>query len=289
VDAEQAAQRGIEVSRPRLGGIRTCLRRTAGEGTPTVLVHGNPTSSADWMPFLRALDGPAVAFDLPAFGRAERPPPERFNATMGAYADYVDAALADLGIGELNLVVHDWGVVGLIAAQRWPERVRRLVVCGAVPLLPGYRWHWVARIWRRPPYGELLNRAVSRPAIALLLRLARPRLRPMPAQVVDTIWEDWDRGTADAVLRLYRSADPEALAQAGAGLGRIGCPSLILWGRSDPYIGVEMARAYAARLPSAELAVLDGAGHWPWIDRPEAVGMVRSFLASEPTGQGSLP
>ena len=54
-------------------------------------------------------------------------------------------------IDEYSLVVHDWGVVGLIAALRRPQQVRRLVVINAVPLLPGYRWHWVARcVWRLP-------------------------------------------------------------------------------------------------------------------------------------------
>ena len=48
----------------------------------------------------------------------------------------------------MRLVVHDWGVVGLLWAMRHPERVERLVVMNAVPFLPGYRWHRTARIWR---------------------------------------------------------------------------------------------------------------------------------------------
>ena len=48
----------------------------------------------------------------------------------------------------------------------------------------------------------------------------------------------------------------------------------MLWGLEDPYIGAEFGRAYAAALPNAELVELDGAGHWPWIDRPETVDLV---------------
>ncbi len=44
--------------------------------------------------------------------------------------------------------MHDWGVVGLATAQRLPERVERLVLTAAVPFLPGYEWHRMARIWR---------------------------------------------------------------------------------------------------------------------------------------------
>ena len=46
--------------------------------------------------------------------------------------------------------------MGLALAQRFPERIERLVVFTCVPLLPGYRWHRVARGWRTPLIGELL-------------------------------------------------------------------------------------------------------------------------------------
>ena len=47
----------IEETTVDVGGVRTFLRRTGGEGPPTVFVHGNPTHSEDWMPFLERIDG----------------------------------------------------------------------------------------------------------------------------------------------------------------------------------------------------------------------------------------
>jgi pimeloyl-ACP methyl ester carboxylesterase len=287
VQPEAASADPIATETRTIAGIRTFVRRRAGAGVPTIFVHGNPTHSGDWVPFMHALDGPSIAFDLPCFGRSERVGPERFAATMGAYGDFVASALDELGVGEHKLVVHDWGAVGLIAAQRDPEAVKRLVVINAVPLSGGYRWHWVARIWRRRGLGELFGRATTRTALAMLLRLARPRLRPMPREFVDSIWEHWDPGMAAAVLRLYRSADPTALAAAGSRLESLDCPALVVWGGSDPYIGAEHGRVYAARLGGAagagqaELIELSGAGHWPWIDRPELVGRVAGFLGED--------
>jgi pimeloyl-ACP methyl ester carboxylesterase len=55
----------------------------------------------------------------------------------------------------MRLVLHDWGAVGLAFAQRAPERIERLVAIDAVPLLPGYRWHPIARVWRTPVAGEV--------------------------------------------------------------------------------------------------------------------------------------
>lgn len=269
----------ISGERIRLAGIETYVRRRRGEGTPTLYVHGNPTHSADWIPFLRATDGPAIALDLPNFGRSERVDPGRFDSSMHAYAGYLAAAIDELGLERFNLVVHDWGAIALHPAQRRPERLERLVVINAVPLLPDYRWHWIARIWRRRGAGELFNAIATRPAVAQTLRLARPGNKRMPDSFVEMVWSCWDREMSRAVLRLYRSADPGALEAAGNGLGRIDCPVLVCWGRDDPYLGPELARRYADRFPDSELLELDNAGHWPWIDRPELVGRVAGFLA----------
>jgi pimeloyl-ACP methyl ester carboxylesterase len=157
-------------------------------------------------------------------------------------------------------------------------------VIDGVPLLAGYRWHWIARIWRRRGLGELLNALASRAAVGQLLRLGRPGYAAMPSEFVDVIWECWDRRMAGAVLRLYRSADPDALEAAGAHLDRLRCPALVAWGDADPYLGVETARRYAERLPSAELLELDDAGHWPWLDRPDLIGRVCGFLGRRPAG-----
>lgn len=270
----------IEERFVEIDGIRLFLRERRGAGTPTIWVHGNPTHSADWLPFLTATDAPAIALDLPGFGRSARPRPSAFDHTIGAYGRLLAKAFAALAPGGYNLVVHDWGVLGLVAAQAQAGRVRRLVVIDAVPLSSGYRWHWVARLWRRRGLGEALNRHPSRRLTGLLLRLARPGREPMPPELVEMILEHWDAGTSRAILALYRSADPAVLAAAGERLGEVRCPALVVWGDSDPYISVTDGRFFERRLPDARFRLVERAGHWPWIDRPELVGEVNRFLAA---------
>ena len=259
-------------------GVRVFYRRVRGEGTPTVYVHGNPSNSEDFLPFLMRAGGPGVALDLPGWGRSEHPDADAFSYTMEGLSRIVERFLEELGITQHRLVVHDWGSLALIASQRRPELVERLVIINAVPLLPGYRWHWMGRLWRRRGAGEAVNATTSRAGTALALREAHADRRPMPDELVDSIWRHWDRGTSAAVLSLYRDADPERLAEAGRDLVRLDCPALVVWGRNDRYLPARFGRDYADRLPDASYVEVPGAGHWPWIEDPGVVETVLGFL-----------
>jgi pimeloyl-ACP methyl ester carboxylesterase len=153
-------------------------------------------------------------------------------------------------------------------AQRHPDRVRRLVVIDAVPLLPGYRWHRLARAWRTRALGETLMGTTTRFALR----------RAMPRALADAVWPHFDQGTQRAILRLYRTSPEERLAAAGADLHRIACPALVVWGEQDPYLPAGFADAYAAALGDARAERLPRAGHWPWYDRPDVVDRVATFL-----------
>jgi pimeloyl-ACP methyl ester carboxylesterase len=260
-----------------LDGITVFYRRVPGEGTPVVYCHGNPTHSEEAIPLLER-HAPSIAIDMPGWGRSDRPDPTRFDYSMHGLSAFLERCLEELGIERRKLVVHDWGALALIGAQRRPDLVEKLVVIDAVPLLPGYRWHWVAQLWRRRPIGEILNRTTTRSSLALLLRQARGDRGPMPPEFVDLIWDRWDRGTQDAVLQLYRHADPPRLAAAGTDLGRLSCPALVLWGDRDVYLPTKFAEAYANALPGAQLEIVKGAGHWPWIDDARAMDRILSFV-----------
>jgi pimeloyl-ACP methyl ester carboxylesterase len=224
-----------------------------------------PNSSVMWAPFLAVTGGDAP--DLPGFGESGKRADvdtsfEALGRFVGEFADH-------LGLERVRLCMHDWGVVGLLWAMRQPERVERLVLIDTVTFLPGYRWHFFARQWRRRVAGELAMGATNRTVASRLL----------PDSMVDEVLEFFDQGTQRAILRLYRSAPEDALARAGADLGAIRCPALVVWGERDPYIAQSFAHAYAEALGGdAQVEIAAGAGHWPWADRPELVTMVTQFL-----------
>ncbi len=265
----------IEGSTVEVEGLEVFCRRVGGEGVPTVFVHGNPTHSADWVEFLERSPGPAIAFDLPGWGRSERP---RRGYTMDGLASFYERTLAALGVERHKLCVHDWGGVAMIAEMRRPELLERLVAINTVPFVPGYRWHWVARVWRTRGLGELLNATSTRAGTAMIMRQAKGDRKRWPDEFIDMVYDHVDAGTKRAILTLYRSAPEAAMEAAGAGLDRLSCPSLVVWGDRDPYLPLEAGEALAQRLPAAELEVVTGAGHWPWRDDPRIVDRVLAFL-----------
>jgi pimeloyl-ACP methyl ester carboxylesterase len=257
-----------------VGGVRTETIEVAGWGedpwpvvvhrgddAPVLWVHGVPTSGEDWRPFLEQAGG--VAPDLPGFGASSKRGDGDF--TLDGYARFTGALVDALGFERVRLVVHDWGAAALAWAAAHPERVERLVVINAVPLLPGYRWHRVARLWRTRGVGELAMGATT----GWSLR------RALPPEVAEVAAAHLDQGTQRAILRLYRSAPPERLAAAGASLGALaGAQPLVVWGGLDPYIPASFASAYADALGGAETEILPNAGHWPWVDDPSVVTRV---------------
>ena len=245
----------------------------ASAAAPALYVHGVPTSSDDWVPFLARTGG--LAPDLPGFGRFGKG--AHLDYSIEGIAAFVERFLDEVvRVEQVKLVVHDWGAAALAWAARNPERVERLVVCNAVPLLPGYRWHRVARLWRTPLLGELAMGATTRWSMARALRPAFAG--PVPPRFVEGAWRHFDQGTQRAILRLYRSAPESQLAGFGDALSRIHAPALVAWGRLDPYIPSRFGDEYAAKFPGGRVEQIDEAGHWPWLDRPDVVDRIATFL-----------
>ena len=244
------------------------------EGAPVLYLHGVPDSGEMWTEFLEASGG--YAPDLPGFGRSGKR--ADFPYDIDGYAEFLGRFVDALGLRRISLVVHDWGAVGLAMAARRPGLVERLVAIDPVPFVPGFRWHRAARLWRRPGIGEIVMGLQTPFAF-------RRAARGMPRELADRALAHMDHGTQRAILRLYRSADPPALAAAGAQLGRIDAQALVVWGERDVFLDVGYAEPLASAL-RAELVVVPGAGHWPWTDDADVKSRILRFLDREDSPRG---
>jgi pimeloyl-ACP methyl ester carboxylesterase len=273
-DVSDAGER-VSDRQEEVAGLPTFWHEAPATGAPALYLHGVPTSSDDFVPFLRRVGGAAP--DLPGFGRSGKP--AGFDYSIAGIARHLEAFVDVLGWDRFSLVVHDWGAVGLAMPDAVLRRVERLVIVNAVPLLPGYRWHRVARLWRTPLVGELTMGFTTKWGMKRGIREAFVADRATSDALIDPIWTHFDHGTQRAILKLYRSAPPDELARGGSRLRTMRCPALVVWGTRDPYLPTSFAQAYVDALEGpARLKLLDDAGHWPWLDRSDTLELVGGFL-----------
>jgi len=247
-------------------------RSAPAAGVPPLYLHGIPTSSKDWLPFLER--GGGIAPDLIGFGRSSKA--GHLDYSLDGLATFVEELLDELGVERVNLVAHQWGAAaGVWFAARRPERVTRITVFDPLPLIDGFRWPRIARWWRGRLAGELLMGATTRRILARALRRGSLTPGAWSDQRLRCVWDQFDQGTQRAILRLHRVTAPSALEGV---LGELRVPVLVVWGERDPWLGPELAGPYAAHIANATVERVD-AGHWPWLDRPELVERVAALTA----------
>jgi pimeloyl-ACP methyl ester carboxylesterase len=264
----------VERSSLLVGGTRTRLIQAgpADADEAVVFVHGNPGSADDWERLVGATGGTgkrAVSFDLPDFGETIAPP--GFAHDAAAYAAFLGEVLQELGIERVHLVIHDFGgLIGLGWAVTHPDAPASITLIDT-GLMPGYRWHSTARIWRTPVAGEALQAIATRPLFRFLITAREPR--GLPREFVERMYDHYDRRTRRAVLKLYRSTpDPGGASEGLIGIFRPrDIPALVIWGEDDPYLSSSYAAGQRDAFPSAEVHVLPASGHWPFADAPETV------------------
>lgn len=271
----------VSTRRLTVGGVSTPLREAgpAGDREAVVFLHGNPGSGADWDGLLTRVGGfaRAIAWDAPGFGQADKP--RDFPHTVDGHAAYVAGALDALGVERAHLVMHDFGGAwGLAWAVAHPERFASAVLVDTGALV-GYRWHRLARVWQTPVVGELFMAATTRPAFRAILGIGNPS--GLPRGFLDRMYNDFDRDTRRAVLRLYRSARDigDFSRRLSTSLKPLRRPALVVWGEHDPYLPVVHAWRQDVAFPDAEVRIFHHSGHWPFVDAPaDCAALVAGFL-----------
>lgn len=247
-----------------------------------VLLHGLLGTSSQWAAAASrlAFRHRCWALELPGIGASARP---RDLSLQGLTA-WLEAACRTLPLGErFTLIGSSWGgVVALDFAARSPLAARLDHLVLAAPAHPLWNPNRAQRFMLRPiqaRVGAWLG-AHSTPRIhrALLERIygdpARVPLESI-AEYGATLRQP-HLGAAIAGLARHFRAQRLALAAA---LPQMQTPALLVWGDRDPVVPVATARALAAAMPHAELEILTGVGHLPFVEEPETfVSLVRSRM-----------
>lgn len=265
-----------------VGGVRSpvlCAGDADAEEA-VVFVHGNPGPAEDWADLVAGVGefARALAPDMPGYGDADKP--ASFDYTIDGYARHLSGVLDQLGVRRVHLVAHDFGGPWALAWAVGNPHAFASVTLINTGALVDYRWHRYARIWRTPIVGELFMASASRAAFRMLLGRENPRL---PAETLDRLYErsrSW--ASKRAVLKLYRATPASAMAGAVDALRALDRPALVLWGTYDAYIPWQQAERQRQAFPSARIELLEGLGHWPFLEDPgRLASLVLAFLREQ--------
>jgi 2-hydroxy-6-oxonona-2,4-dienedioate hydrolase len=255
----------------------------AGGGDETVvMLHGSGPGASGWANFNRNVE-PFVAagyrvvlIDCPGWSKSDS------IVCTGSRSDLNARALKGLmdaiGIEKAHLVGNSMGGHSAVAfALANPRRVGKLVLMGGgtggvSPFLP------------TPTEGIKLIQALYRePTIENLKRM-------MNVFVYDTsnLTEELFRARLDNMLarrdhleNFVRSseANPRQFPDVGHRLGEIAAPAMLIWGRDDRFVPMDVGLRLLAGLRDAELHVFSRCGHWAQWEHAEKFNrLVLDFL-----------
>jgi pimeloyl-ACP methyl ester carboxylesterase len=258
----EAAARTVEA-----GGIQTNYHDygTGGTGDPVLMLHGSGPGVSAWanwrlnMAALAEQGHRVLAPDLVGFGYTERPHDVYYS--LDTWRDHVWAFLDAMDLPRVAIVGNSLGGrIALAMAGQHPERVAKMVLMGA------------------PGVGMTITEGLR------ALRAYQPSEENMRTMLLDCFAVDPSIITDDLVRTRYEASvapgafeaytamfsDQHAGSQLGITeeqAGAIDTRTLLLHGRQDKVVPVEVAWNMVRLLGNADLAVFARCGHWTQIER----------------------
>jgi 2-hydroxymuconate-semialdehyde hydrolase len=259
------------------GGIRTNLH-DRGEGFPVLLIHGSGpgvSAWANWRLVIPELEKTrrVIAPDMVGFGFTDRPEGIRYD--LDTWIGQLIALMDALDVEQADVIGNSFGgALSLAAAIRHPQRFRRLVLMGAAgvefPLTEGLNTVWgyepsVANMRKCMDYFAF-NQALVSDGLAELRY--RASIRP---------------GAQEAFSAMFpapRQRWIAALASPEEKIARLPHETLVVHGREDKVIPLEVSYRLHQLIPHSQLHVFGECGHWTQIEHAGRFArLVEDFFA----------
>ena len=259
------------------GGILTSYLE-AGAGEPVIMLHGSGpgvSAMANWQHNIGALSQRfrVLAPDIVGFGATKRP--DDIVYSLRTWTDHVWAFLDAHDIEKAAIVGNSLGGrIALQMATDQPDRITKMVLMGA------------------PGVGMTLTEGLAalrayQPSHDAMRDLLRNYFAVDPTMITDDLVAiRYEASVADGAYEEYRAMffDPR---HAGSELGiteeqvrAIDTPALLVHGREDKVVPMQVSVTMLGLLPNADLHVFSKCGHWTQIERAdEFSALVSDYLA----------
>jgi proline iminopeptidase len=265
-------------------GVRLWVHSVGGgaaHAQVVIVVHGGPGLSLGYLAIFDRLASPArqiVSYDQRGAGRSTQPADH--NYSIAAQVADLEAVRHWTGDRRVTILGHSWGGIPAAAyTATYPAHVAALVLMDALPLSWAEFIAGENRLGKRittlqgeglipnplPPITH--NSCLAHDQALTPAYVANPLEHVSPA-----IWGpscNWR-----TALRTFTAFINEhgQLPTLAAALGQWPGRALVLQGAEDPF-GLQWLHTSVAELRSATVQhfVVNGAGHFPWVERPKAV------------------
>ncbi|MFC3895914.1 alpha/beta fold hydrolase [Lentzea rhizosphaerae] len=253
-------------------GVKLAYHGPAGDH-PLIGLPGGPMQASSYIGGLPLEN--VVRLDLRGTGDSEKAPEETYR--VDHQVDDVEALRRHLGFDQISLLGHSaGGTLAILYAVRFPQHVKELVLVAPSPRVVGIdvtdedRREVALRRSGEPWYAE---------AIKGFEEIWAGNVTPEAFAKINPFWHGrWDdeaRALDDhprnpeAAQEFYAEGafDPRKVREE---LKNLDVPTVLIAGELDVALPPERAQEYADLFPRARLVVQPGAGHFPWVDDPEA-------------------
>lgn len=255
-----------------------------GSGAETVvMLHGSGPGATGWANFHRNVDAfvgagyRVVLMDCLGWGKSD--PIVCTGSRSDLNAQTLTALLDALQLDKVHIVGNSMGGHSAVAfALSNPARVGKLILMGGgtggpsqfVPM-PTEGIKLLQGLYREPTIENLkkmMNVFVFDPS-SMTEELFKARLDNMLAR-------------KDHLENFVKSlaANPKQFPDQGPRLGEIAAPTLVIWGRDDRFVPMDVGLRLIWGMPNAELHIFNRCGHWAqWEHADKFNRMVLDFLA----------
>lgn len=273
-------------------GLNLFYREAGTKNHPTiVLLHGLPSSSHMYRDLMQTLLDRfhLIALDYPGFGNSDTPFIDQFEYSFDHLAEVTEHWLETLGLNRFSLYVQDYGApIGFRIATRHPDWVQTLIVQNGNAYEEGLTSAWKAfrDLWRNrteTTEAAVLDFLKRDGTIFFYTAGIRDRTNINPDNWnIDQYFLDRPQNAA-AQLELFYDyrKNLELYPQWHEYFRQHQPPTLIVWGKNDPFFSVEGAQAFKQDLRMVELHLLD-AGHFALEEEREAIANhIARFVPSQ--------
>ncbi len=255
-----------------------------GDGPPVVLVHGTPSRAAAWRDVAPALSAGhrVYVYDLLGFGESERRVEQ--DVSVARHGEVLAELIRLWGLDAPALIGHDIGGATVLRAHLVEGvPVSRLALIDAVVLRP-----WITPPTRSMQHDTGRYRTLPDDDLAAVIRehLETATVRRLPDDLYGLLFDQWAGADGQALylrnIRWLDEADTDPVEQR---LAALRAPVRVVWGSDDAWLPVSTSHRIAAAIGSPPPTIIEGAGHFSMLDRPDAViAALREFLASRDGG-----